>query len=82
MSDVAHPRLRTLNANGHISQLFQGRNDRSEGDRAVLGAGITFQIHALTVQNDLREQLQAGVIAIACHLPSGVGEELIRWADD
>jgi hypothetical protein len=82
MSDLTEQRVRTLNVNGHINQLFQGRNNRSEGDRAEIGAGITVQIHSLTVQDNLKQPLHTGVVAIACFIPSGIGEELIRWADD
>lgn len=79
MSDFDNPRERSLSTNNHINQLFQGPSSNYPGDRAIIGTGITFQIHIL---NLIRENqiLYNGVPAIACYIPEEIGRDFIRWA--
>lgn len=80
MSDFENPRERTLNIeNNQINQLFQGRSSNYEGDRGILGDGITFQIHILNLLQDNRIVF-SNVPAIATHIPLELGREFIRWA--
>lgn len=80
MSDFETPRERTLNQeNNQINQLFQGRSSNYEGDRAILGDGITFQVHILNLLQDDRIAF-SNVPAIATHIPLELGREFIRWA--
>lgn len=80
MSDFENPRERTLNQeNKQINQLFQGRSSNYEGDREILGDGITFQIHILNLLQDDRISF-SNVPAIATHIPLELGREFIRWA--
>jgi len=79
MGSIDQPRERNLKPNNEINQLFQGRNSNYQGDRLILGQGITFQIHTL---NLLRNDIPAynDVIALSVYLPTEVGQEIIRWA--
>jgi len=80
MSDFENPRERTLNQeNNQINQLFQGRSSNYEGDREILGDGITFQIHILNLLQDDRIAF-SNVPAMATHIPLELGREFIRWA--
>ncbi len=77
ISDFEKPRMRTLNERNQINQLFQGRNERREGLRDIRGAGITFQIYVLTLQNDT--QSFENIVTMASLIPEEIGEDLIRW---
>lgn len=80
MGDFDNPRERTLNNNNNqINQLFQGRSSNYPGDRAVIGQGITFQIHVL---NLLRGNVieYSTIPTIAAFIPEVIGREFIRWA--
>ena len=80
MSDFDNPRERTLNsANNQINQLFQGRSSNYEGDRSILGEGITFQIHILNLLQDDRIAF-SNVLTLSTHIPVELGREFIRWA--
>jgi hypothetical protein len=79
MSEFDNARERTLNIeNNQINQLFQGRSSNYEGDREILGQGITFQIHILNLLKDDRI-IHTNVPAIATHIPEELGREFIRW---
>ena len=80
MSEFDNARERTMNTeNNQINQLFQGRSSNYEGDREILGQGITFQIHILNLLQDDRI-IHTNVPAIATHIPVELGSEFIRWA--
>lgn len=80
MSTFDSPRERNLNtSNNQINELFQGRSSNYNGDRSVLGEGMTFQIHILNIlENDIR--INTAVPAIAAFIPVEIGRDLIRWA--
>jgi hypothetical protein len=79
MSDFDNPRERTIDANNQINQLFQGRSSNYDGDREILGQGITFQIHILNLLKN-NKIIYTNVPAFATHVPEELGKELIRWA--
>ena len=80
MSDFDNPRERTLNSeNNQVNQLFQGRSSNYEGDRSILGEGITFQIHILNLLQDNRITF-SNVLTLSTHIPVELGREFIRWA--
>lgn len=79
MSNFNHPRIRNVNTNNHINQLFQGRSTQYQGDRSIHSHGITIQIHILDVhQNDMPVHLSVPTIAV--RVPIEIGREIIRWA--
>jgi hypothetical protein len=80
MSEFDNPRVRNLNTNNNqINQLFQGRSSNYEGDRSILGEGITFQIHILNLlENDIL--VHTNVPVIATYIPETISKEFIRWA--
>ena len=75
-------RIRRLNANDEIQQLFQGRNPRVgdviyPGDSEIKNDNIlTIQIHLL----DLRDTLYASVPTLAIWIPEHIGRDIIRQA--
>ncbi len=79
VSDASKPRTRSLNEKKHVTQLFQGRNERSEGLRDLKGPGITFQMYVLNLTKADRV-IASSVPTIATFIPKELGKELIRWA--
>lgn len=79
LSTPQNPRVRSLTAKGLINQLFQGRNERSEGLRDLKGTGITFQVYVLNL-SDNDEVVARNVPTLATFIPEEMGKELIRWA--
>jgi hypothetical protein len=75
-------RIRRLDRNDEIQQLFQGRNPRTgeviyPGDSEIKNENIlSIQIHLL----DLRDTLFTGVPTLAIWIPDNIGKDIIRQA--
>jgi hypothetical protein len=75
-------RIRRLDRNDEIQQLFQGRNPRTgeviyPGDSEIKNDNIlSIQIHLL----DLRDTLFTGVPTLAIWIPDNIGKDIIRQA--
>lgn len=75
-------RIRRLDRNDEIQQLFQGRNPRTgeiiyPGDSEIKSENVlTIQIHLL----DFRDTLYLSVPTIAIWIPESIGRDIIRQA--
>lgn len=80
MSDFDHPRKRSLLENNQVNQLFQGPSANYPGDSAILGEGITVQLHIVSLLQD-KTVVHEAVPALAIHIPEEIGKDIIRWAE-
>lgn len=77
------PRKRSVNLDGEIPTLFQGKNyaDKAHqdetypGDSEILGQGLTIQIHNLNVDGKDGGRIASNVPAVAVWVPSDMAED-------
>lgn len=69
-------RKRSVNMDNEISQLFQGKNERTgyPGDREIRGSGLTIQIHNLNIVNSEDFLMASNVPTVAVWVPSEMAE--------
>jgi len=76
-------RRRSVDDNGEIRNLFQGKNPRTgpviyPGDREIRGtAGLTVQIHTLSVRDDHDAEIAADVPAVAVWVPAAMANDWV-----
>jgi Z1 domain len=87
ISDFDKKRGRSLrDGKNEINELFQGRNDKSDGIRDLKGNGITFQLYVLDLFEDKANKQAdipkaSDVPVIATFIPQSLSEDMIRWAN-
>lgn len=86
VSNFDNKRKRSLvSSKNEIKELFQGRNEKSEGLRDLKGNGITIQLYILDLfeeHSDRKEDMPIvqDVPVIATFIPKQLSEDIIRWA--
>ena len=84
VSDFDNKRKRSLKSN-EVNELFQGRNEKSEGLRDLKGKEISIQLYVLDLfaeNADKKEDtpIVKDVPIIATYIPQSLSEDIIRWA--
>lgn len=70
-------RERGVNGDNEITQLFQGKNERTgyPGDREIRGQGLTIQIHRLNITSSVAGgQIASDVPTVAIWIPSEMAQ--------
>jgi len=69
-------RERGVNGDNEITQLFQGKNERTgyPGDREIRGPGLTIQIHKLNMTSSASGQIASDVPTVAVWIPSEMAQ--------
>lgn len=67
-------RKRGVNIENEITQLFQGKNEKTgyPGDREVRGPGLTIQIHTLNIFDSTGNQVASSVPTVAVWVPANM----------